>query len=163
MVFQKIIKVTFMCSTLLLGVTAEAKENNKEVPLEPLILKKESGFVLEQSAYSEEHNQVWYVAIDKSITSKDYKDFSISIIRYLDRNFALDEFNQLVKTKELQVATKPGGNIEFCLYYIHRPKGMSEDTLFVYFGFQGSYYMILGKQSLTSKAFDLSDYCDFSQ
>lgn len=136
-----------------------ANDLNMGRELLPLKLNLENGLVVTKNAESAEHNQEWYSVFYEKEKFIDDKESMISIIRYLDEKYALDEFDKLVEKKNIISSFRLGVDVEFCGYRVQKLVGMSEDTIFVYLGIKGSYFMILGRLELVDKVMNLENYC----
>lgn len=165
MAFQKVIKTTIFYGVIFLNFMVKAYANDtkiEDLSIAPLKMNNESSLILTQNAYSEVHNQIWYSILDTSLNSNDDKEFSLSIIKYLDKDYALDEFKKLVTSKNIKMALSLNNGVEFCGYRVQKLKGMVEDSLFVYLGIDGKYFMMMGRKALVFKAFNMNKYCEIT-
>jgi hypothetical protein len=163
--FQKVIKTTLLFSIIVFNLIVKRYAIGTEledISIAPLKMNNGNSLVLKQNANSSEHNQVWYSIWDISISSRDDMEYSISIIKYLDKNYAVDEFEKLVEAQNIKISIGLNESVEFCGYRIQKLKGMKDDTLFIYLGINGSYFMMMGKMKLVFKAFNINNYCEIN-
>ncbi|WP_432463468.1 hypothetical protein [Agarivorans sp. QJM3NY_33] len=164
--YQRVIKTTLFCIVVVFIFIVKAHSGDTElnfISIAPLTMNNESHLVLKQNAYSTEYNQVWYSVWDTRDSSiDDVKEYSVSLIKYLDKDYAVDEFEKLVEVENFKIAASLNEDVEFCGYRLQKLKGMKEDTIFIYLGMNGSYFMMMGKKKLVFKAFDINNYCDIN-
>lgn len=161
--FRKVIKKIILIGFIVFNFVGKAYGNNTEVAdasIAPLEMNNESSLVLTENAHSIEYKQVWYSIRDESVSSIDDKENSISIIKYLDKDYAVDEFQKLIDAQNIKTASRLSESVEFCGYRVQKLKGMTEDSIFIYLGINESYFMMMGKKALLFKALDINKYCD---
>jgi len=87
-------------------VAADREKNVKPnfSELWPLEIAKKADFEVTKNVVSLKHKQEWYSIVDKSIKSNDDKEYIIGVVKYLDKQYALNEFNTLVSEGNLTLS-----------------------------------------------------------